>query len=617
MNDDPRYPPIAEYGVIGDLRTIALVGPEGSIESLCYPDFDSPSIFAAHVDREKGGHFRIDPVLDERTEKHLYIPDTNVLITRYLSEDGVAEVSSFMPVGEPEENLPQALVRRAKSVIGDIEFALHFAPRFDYARAEHRTQRIDESTVLFESEGPDRLRLKLHATVPLEIRGGDAVATFTLPQGEHASFVMEGLDEGDSAVCGRPDFSVEAFKDTCNFWRRWIGRCTYNGRWREAVHRSALALKLLTSRRYGSIIAAPCFGFPNEIGGERNWDYRFTWLRDASFSTFALMRIGYTEEAGAFMKWLEDRITEDEDDARLKTMYRIDGSDIDGEVHLDHLEGYRKSKPIRVGSTNFDQQQLDIYGEVMDSIYLYDIAGSPVSHRLWRNIRELANHVCRHWDEPDASIWEVRSGDRHFLFSRIMCWVALDRAIRLAAKRGLPGPVNDWEQQRDAIYEQVFDEFWDPGQRAFVQFRGGTALDASSLVMPLVRMISPTDPLWLDHLDAISKSLVHDSLVDRYKVGEAFSDCLSGKEGSFTICSFWFIECVSRSGDLQRARLMFEKMLGYASPLGLFSEQLGKRGESLGNIPQAFSHLAMISAAFDLDRRLSREPSAHISGGKG
>ena len=617
MNHQDSYPPIEDYGVIGDLRTIALIGKNGAVESMCFPDFDSPSIFAAHVDREKGGRFQIAPDFDEQTEKQLYIPDTNVLITRFLSNDGVAEVSSFMPVGEPDDEVPQGLVRRAKSVIGTIRFRMLFAPRFDYARSGHTASQLDKHTLQFKSEGDDRLVLKLHSTVPLEIHADDGVADFTLEAGEHASFVMVHVEDEGEESCSDFDYAVDSFKETCNFWRRWIGRCNYNGRWREAVHRSALALKLLTSRRVGSIIAAPCFGFPNEIGGERNWDYRFTWLRDASFSTYALMRLGFTDEAGAFMKWLEQRIIEDENDATLKTMYRIDGSDIDGEIHLDHLEGYKKSRPVRIGSTNHDQQQLDIYGEVMDSIYLYDAAGFPVSHRLWRNICEIAGHVCKHWDEADASIWEVRSGDRHFLFSRVMCWVALDRAIRLASKRGLPGPVDDWKKQRDAIYEQVFDEFWDEEQGAFVQFRGTEALDASSLIMPLVRMISPTDPLWKSHMSALSKKLVHDSLVDRYKVGEAFSDCLEGGEGSFSICSFWYIECLSRGGDLQQARLLFEKMLGYASPVGLFSEQLGRKGECLGNIPQAFTHLAMISAAFDLDRRLSREPSSKISGGKG
>ncbi|MBB5351211.1 GH15 family glucan-1,4-alpha-glucosidase [Haloferula luteola] len=616
MPHDP-FPPISAYGIIGDLRTVALLGPNGAVESMCFPHFDSPSIFAAHVDRKNGGRFQIEPVLDDRAEKQLYLPDTNVLITRFLSEDGVAEVSSFMALDEADEAIPQALVRRAKSVIGDVRFSLTFAPRFDYGRASHHVTALDAHTLLFESDQEVPLRLLLHSSVPLEIRNRDGAAEFLLLEGEHASFIMREANAPDAASCGHEGYSADAFKRTCNFWRRWIGRCHYNGRWRESVHRAALALKLLTSRQYGSIIAAPCFGFPNEIGGVRNWDYRYTWLRDASFSTYALMRLGYTEEAGAFMKWLEDRITEDEDDATLKTMYRIDGSDIDGEVHLDHFEGYRHSRPVRIGSTNHDQKQLDIYGEVMDSIELFDATGSPISHRLWRNIRELANHVCRHAHEADASIWEVRSENRHFLYSRIMSWVALDRAIRLTTKRGLPGPVADWQKSRDAIYEEVFDEFWDPDQGAFVQFKGGTALDASSLVMPLVRMISPTDPQWLQHLDALSHTLVHDSLVDRYRVGEAFSDCLEGKEGSFSICSFWYIECVSRSGDLQRARLLFEKMLGYASPLGLFSEQLGKRGECLGNIPQAFSHLAMISAAFELDHRLNEEPSSRISGGKG
>jgi len=611
------YTPVEDYGIIGDLRTAALVGLRGSIDFMCFPEFDSPSIFCANADAHRGGCFQIEPQLDSMREKHLYLPDTNVLITRFLSEGGVAEISNYMVVCEDEADCEQALVRRVKCVHGEVRFRLRFRPRFDYARAAHEVEREGESVLVFHSQGGDGLSLRLRADLPLSVREDDGYAEFTLKADEKATFVMDEAVEGEASRCAGPDYSVESFKRTCNYWRSWIARCTYDGRWREAVHRSALALKLLTSRKHGSIVAAPCFGFPNEVGGERNWDYRYTWLRDASFSTYALMRLGYTEEAEAFMHWLESRINELGEGEILQTMYRIDGTKLDGEFHLDRLEGYMQSEPVRIGSTNHDQLQLDIFGEVMDSVYLFDKYGSPISQKLWKSLGKVLDYVCGHWSDADSGIWEVRGGHREFLFSRIMCWVALDRAIRLAHKRGLPAPLERWTGERDAIYEDIFENFWDSDREAFVQFKGTDAMDASTLIMPLVRLISPTDPKWLTTLKAITDDLVQDSLVYRYRVGEAFSDELKGREGTFSICSFWYIECISRMGDLQRARYLFEKMLGYSNDLGLFSEQLGAKGEFLGNVPQAFTHLAMISAAYDLDRRLSESPSRKVGGGYG
>ena len=613
--EESRYPPIEEYGIIGDLRTTALVGPAGRIDFMCFPRFDAPSIFCATADRDRGGYFGIEPLLEDAKEKKLYLPDTNVLITRHLSSGGVAEISNFMSInihGDSE----QALVRRAKCVHGEVTFAMRFAPRFNYARSSHTVEKLDASTLRFHSEGPDGLRLRLHAGCPVAIDGEDGYAEFSLKAGEHASFVLVE-DTVPLTMVDAHGYPIRAFKATCDYWRAWIGQCSYNGRWREAVHRSALALKLLCSKEHGSIVAAPCFGFPNEVGGERNWDYRYTWLRDASFSTYALMRLGFTDEAERFMRWLERRINALESGEMLQTMYQIDGSKIEGEFHLDGLEGYRGSRPVRIGSTNHDQMQLDIFGEVMDSVYLYDKYGSPISSDLWFSLSRLIEYVCEHWGDADASIWEVRSEAKPFLYSRVMCWVALDRAIRLATKRGLPAPLERWRGQRDAIYKNVFEAFWSSKRESFVQFSGAEALDASALIMPLVRFLSPTDPKWIATLRAITEDLVEDSLVYRYRVGEAFSDELEGGEGTFSICSFWYIECISRMGDVQRARYLFEKMLGYANGLGLFSEQLGPRGEFLGNVPQAFTHLAMISAAFDLDRRLSEHPSRRVSGGAG
>lgn len=612
--DDGRYLNIENYGVIGDLRTAALVGTNGSIDFMCFPRFDSPSIFCATADAERGGKFQIAPRLPGCRATGIYVPDTNVLLTRFLAEDGIAEISNYLVCDETDGE--QALVRRVKAVHGKIHFDVTFAPRFNYARSDHQVHR-EKGAILFASEGADGLVLRLRADVPLKVRNGDAVASFELKAGEHATFVMEAADHSsDSPACAE-DYASTSFKRTCNFWRSWIDRCSYRGRWRGMVHRSALALKLLASREFGSIIAAPCFGLPNEIGGERNWDYRYTWLRDASFTTYALMRLGYMGEATAFMKWLEQRIGELGEGSELQIMYGIDGRPITGEFHLDHFEGYRGSKPVRIGSTNHNQFQLDIYGELMDSVYLHDRHGLPISHDLWECLHKVINFVCENWQKPDASIWEVRGGDREFLYSRVMCWVALDRALRLAARRSLPGPLDRWRVARDQIYHSVFDDLWDSKRKAFVQFKGAKAMDASAMIMPLVRMISPTDPRWLSTMAAIEKDLVEDSRVYRYRIGEAFCDELDGHEGTFSICSFWYIECLARSGDLQQARFLFEKMLSYSNTMGLFSEQLGTAGQFLGNVPQAFTHLGLISAAFDLDRRLSIATDAGIRGGFG
>jgi GH15 family glucan-1,4-alpha-glucosidase len=583
-----EYQPIDDYGIIGDLRTAALVGNNGSIDFMCFPRFDSPSIFCANCDAQKGGKFGLRPILTDARQKKLYIPDTNVMLSRFLSEEGVAEISDFMVVEEGESE--QALVRRAKCVHGSITFRMRCMPRFNYARSEHTTESEKES-ILFHSKGEDGTSIRIRGSVPMQIKNGDAFAEFTLHAGEKAVFVLEPASGGEkSGSMNLDDYSTDAFKRTSSFWRAWIAQSNYKGRWRETVNRSALALKLLTSREFGSMIAAPCFGFPNDIGGERNWDYRFTWIRDASFTVYSFLRLGFTSEAEAFMSWVEQRIEESKDGSSLEIMYNIDGTPALDEFHLDHLEGYMKSKPVRIGSTNHDQLQLDIYGEVLDAVYLYDKHGYPVDYDLWMQITRLVEFVCDNWQKPDSGIWEVRGGNREFLFSRVMCWVAVDRAVRLAHKRSLPAPLERWLKVRDEIHHSVYKEFWNKKVGAFTQFKGSEAMDASCLIMPLVRFLSPRDRRWISTLKRVEKELVEDSLVYRYNVGEAFSDMLSGKEGTFSICSFWYIESVSRSGDLEKARYLFEKMLGYGNELGLFSEQLGKKGEFLGNVPQAFTH---------------------------
>ena len=599
-----RYAPIEDYGIIGDLHTVALVGKDGSIDFLCLPSFDSPSVFAALLDAERGGRFQIAPQLGEAARKQLYLPDTNVLLTRFLSSDGVAELSDFMPVEDGGQ--AHTLVRRVKTVRGEIRFRMHCDPRFDYARATHSVERRSDREVIFIGRGgAGRLTLRLCSSVAMQLADGAAVAEFTLGADESASFVLEVVMADEPSPGRQPDYESEAFKQTVNFWRRWVDRCTYRGRWRETVNRSALTLKLLTSRPHGSIVASPTFGLPENIGGVRNWDYRYTWIRDSSFALYGLMRLGYTGEAEAFMRWVMARVDELEPDGSLQIMYGIDGRHALPEETLPHLEGYMGSRPVRIGNAAYSHLQLDIYGELMDAVYLYDKYGSPIPHDGWRNIVRLIDWVCVHWREQDEGIWEVRGGRQEFLYSRVMCWVAIDRAIRLAGKRSFPAPLARWHDVRDTIYRDVYERFWDPARRVFVQAAGSKALDAASLLMPLIRFVSPTDPRWLSTLHAIEQDLVSDSLVYRYRLGDGYTDGLTGQEGTFSMCSFWYVECLSRMGDLHKARFFFEKMLGYANHLGLYGEELGPQAQHLGNFPQAFTHLALISAAFDLDRRLS------------
>jgi len=598
------YPPIGDHGIVGDLYTVALVGMDGSIDFLCLPDFDSPSVFAALIDAERGGLFQIAPLLTGAARKQLYLPDTNVLLTRFLDPDGVAELSDFMPVEEAGQ--AHNLVRRAKTVRGEVRFQMRCEPRFDYARAVHTTERRGDTEVLFAGRsGHDHLVLRLRSSVPMRVENGAALADFTLTADTSAWFVLEVVEDGDVSPTQQPDYPSDAFKQTVNYWRRWIARSTYEGRWREMVNRSALTLKLLTSRQYGSIVASPTFGLPETIGGARNWDYRYTWIRDSSFTLYGLMRLGYTQEAERFMRWMMARSYELEPDGSLHIMYRIDGGHKLSEEVLPHFEGYMGSGPVRIGNAAVDHLQLDIYGELMDSIYLYDKYGSPIGYDTWTNVVRLIEWVCTNWRRPDEGIWEVRGGQQEFLFSRVMCWVAIDRAIRLATKRSFPAQLARWYATRDAIYQDIFTRFWNRARGAFMQYAGATTLDASALLMPLVRFVSPTDPRWISTLRAIENDLVSDSLVYRYRLENGFSDGLSGEEGTFSMCSFWYVECLSRMGDLHQARFFFEKMLGYANHLGLYGEELGPQAQHLGNFPQAFTHLALVSAAFDLDRRLS------------
>jgi GH15 family glucan-1,4-alpha-glucosidase len=600
------YQPIENYGIIGDLHSVALVGMDGSIDWLCLPSFDSPSVFAAILDDEKGGRFRIAPTSDNITPKQLYWPDTNVLITRFFTPEGVAEVTDYMPIGVSMNGQGgHQLIRRIKVVRGEMNFRMECSPAFNYARDAHKTE-ITEGGAFFRS---GQLSLGLATDVPLSVEENRAVAEFSLREEQMAVFVLREIEAGADrglSVSGRQE--EELFVQTVEYWRRWLSKCTYTGRWREMVQRSALTLKLLTYEPTGAIVAAPTTSLPEGVGGERNWDYRYTWIRDAAFTLYGLLRIGFTEEAARFMGWLEDRCYEPKPDGLLQLMYGIDGRTDLTEETLDHLEGYRGSRPVRIGNGAYDQLQLDIYGELMDAVYLYNKHGSPISYDLWTHLRALIDWVCDNWQRKDEGIWETRGGRRKFVYSRLMCWVAIDRGLRLADKRSFPADRDRWLGVRDRIYEEIMEKGWSPERKAFVQAYGTDTLDASSLIMPLVFFVAPKGPRMLKTLDAINRppkdgGLVSNSLVYRYDVQKS-ADGLMGEEGTFNLCTFWLVEALTRAGRLEEARLIFEQMLGYANHLGLYAEEIGHRGEALGNFPQAFTHLTLISAAYNLDRAL-------------
>jgi GH15 family glucan-1,4-alpha-glucosidase len=594
------YLPISEHGLIGDLHTVALVGTNGTIDWHCSPTFDAPSIFGSLLDAERGGSFELAPTAPART-RQFYMPDTNVLITRFFAEDGVGEIQDFMPVGGPADAARHRLIRRVLCVRGPMRFRARIAPRFGYGMDPHALSETEYGVAFTASSQ----RVGLTATIPVTHDGRDVAAEFSLAQGESAVFAMDEVGTETTPRGCSGEEARELMADAVAFWRNWLSASRYRGRWREVVHRSALTLKLLTYAPTGAIVAAPTTSLPEQVGGPRNWDYRYVWVRDAAFCVYALLRLGFTTEADAFMRFVLKHATERTEGTSgpLQVMYGIDGRTDLPERELSHLSGYLGSKPVRIGNAAARQLQLDIYGEIMDSVYLYDNWHQPISSTHWDVITRRADWLCDHWDQPDEGIWETRGGPKKFLYSQLMCWVSMERTIRMATRRGLPGDLERWREARDAIYRRIMDHDWSPELKAFAQFEGADVLDAAVLMMPLVKFIAPTDPKWLSTLDTLGARLVSDSLVYRYDP-QASPDGLRGVEGTFSPCSFWYVEALTRAGRLEDARLAFEKMLTYANHLGLYAEQISLTGEQQGNFPQALSHLALISAAFNLDRAL-------------
>lgn len=669
------YIAIHDHALIGNLRTAALISMDGSVESYCIPHFDSPSVFARILDKDKGGHFSICPREDvKHTVKQAYLPSSNVLSTKFLSEEGVAVVTDFLPrQSEIKTTKPLLfwLIRRVEVIRGRVPLRMECAPAFDYARAPHTTdilpdtsvEKTNQSKAVFKSdqltldlryvaEGVDGIKEPSVQLRPLDLskRGhlGPAVCSeFELHDGQAVTFVLRippghnTLDDRrptkeqvesiglpiDVVIKGAqklrakddPLLTAELLHglqhDTNKYWQGWISRSTYKGRWREAVHRSALALKLLIFEPTGAIVASPTFSLPEFIGGTRNWDYRYSWIRDSSFTLYALIRLGFTQEANAFMEFIFSHLQHRNPDGSLNIMYTIHGGSDLIEFELPHLDGHKGSKPVRVGNGAADHVQLDIYGELMDCIYLGQKFGKPLSYEIWVAVRELVDYVIAHMDDQDLSIWEVRSMKRHFTYSKIMMWVALDRGLRLADKRSLPCPRRmEWLAARDRLYEDIMAKAWNKEERFFAQsYEDLDVVDSAVVIMPLVFFAAPTDNRFISTLDRILSSqdkggLTANGLVYRYDTVKA-EDGVGGEEGTFCLCTLWCIEALTRVGAYDPPRLskavrMFEDFLQYSNHVGLCTEEIGPAGEGLGNAVQGFTHVTLISAAYNLSRTL-------------
>jgi GH15 family glucan-1,4-alpha-glucosidase len=595
------YLPIEHHGIIGDLHTCALVGIDGTIDWLCLPYFDSPSLFASILDDRKGGYFRIAATSAEAVGRQMYLPDSNVLMTRFLTPDGVGEVVDFMPIhagGGPKKRSDHQVIRLIRGVRGEIPFRVECRPAFDYARQQTRIERADFGYRFFTGD----LTVNLIAPFSARVEDGTVVADFVLRENSQIPVVLAQADDENPPSRERlAEICQEEFRRTLRFWQDWITRNRYQGRWREMVKRSALTLKLLTFRPTGAIVAAATTSLPERLGGDRNWDYRYTWIRDAAFTVYAFLRVGFTDEAAQFIEFLEKHC---DIEKGLQVLYGIDGRREIPEVRLDHLEGYRGSRPVRIGNEAAKQFQLDIAGDLMDAVYLYDKYCAQLSHRLWKIVRGIADGVCENWKEKDEGIWEVRGGPKDFTFSKMMCWVALDRAIRLSMKESLPANRERWLSTRDEIYETIMERGFSRAKNSFVQSLDSETLDASMLLAPMVKFVSPADPRMLGTLDAVQRELESDNLVRRYDPRVAPDGIGKDQEGTFSMCTFWLAEALARAGRLEAARLTFEKMIGYSNHLGLYSEEIGLTGESMGNFPQAFTHMGLISAAVNIDRVL-------------
>jgi GH15 family glucan-1,4-alpha-glucosidase len=599
------YLPIGAYGLIGDCRSAALVGVDGSIDWLCLPRFDDDALFGRILDARRGGSWQLHP--DEPHQVHQRYRDrTNLLDTVFATGSGVVVVTDFMPVDEHSviqharpHNHPR-VIRLVECLAGEMTMHHLFDPAPGFARTPVALTMADGQI------HADTAKLHLCLSSTVELDGPDD--SFQLRATDAVAFA---LHTGPAGACRARPWSVEraraSLRESQRYWWRWVGQVNYHGPYQVHVWRSALALKLMTYAPTGAIVAAPTTSLPEDIGGERNWDYRFTWLRDAAFTLYAFFQLGLTEEAVAYFDWLSHRHLADRKSTDMPNLFDLSGHAHATEHTLDHLAGYRGSKPVRIGNAAVNQLQLDVYGEVLDSAYVFArFGGSVIGPTLWEELSSIVELAISRWEEPDSSIWEVRSERRQYVYSKLMCWVAVDRGIRIADRFDLPYDRSAWRSARLRIHRAITSRGYSKHRNSFTQEFDSDALDASILRISQVRFLVDKDPRIHSTVRAIAQHLGEGVLVNRYRLDES-EDGLHGEEGAFFLSSFWLVDALAHCGELEEAERRFERLLHFSSPLGLFSEEVDVRsGQLLGNFPQAFTHLALVGAAVNMERARQR-----------
>jgi len=592
---------LEDYGIVGDLYTSALIGKDGSIDWCCLPHVESPSIFAALLDLEKGGQFRVEPAhLYESYQR--YIDMTNVLQTVFRTAKGEAIITDFMPQKDTVNPGTQAIYRQITCIKGRMDFEVDFSPRFDYARAKAQLKGTEKG---FLAEGAGQ-KLYLNSSKPgLKVKNNSISGKFTLREDETLWLVLgNGKD-----IPAEPQSCERERRETIEFWHRWVhscgeGRCVFEGEWHDIIVRSSLVLKLLTHRQTGAICAAPTTSIPEVLGGVRNWDYRFNWLRDSSFTVRAFFSLGYDFEAKEFLRWFLDKFSAFSP-GEIKTVYSLHGGVDLEEKELRHLSGYENSFPVRTGNAAHKQFQLDIYGELLQAVYDSLLFGLELKGDAWTRFEEIVNFVCRNWDEKDLGIWEVRSEPRHFVHSKLMCWVALDRGIKVVEKLGREAP-RYWHEEREGIKAAILEKGFNTKLNSFVQSFDSEYMDATALLIPVMGLLPYEDPRVQGTIDAVMRELGHKGLIHRYNS----PDGLPGREGTFVLCSLWLVDALAGSGRVEEALFNFNQVLEHASPLGLLAEEQDPHtGRQLGNFPQAYSHIGLINSALYLARAMKKEPA--------
>ncbi|HTT69388.1 MAG TPA: glycoside hydrolase family 15 protein [Gemmatimonadales bacterium] len=589
------YPAIGDYAVIGDLHTAALVGRNGSVDWWCAPRFDSPSVFGALLDAAHGGRWSIAP-RGSWTSEQRYLLATNVLVTTFHTESGgIVAVTDFMPVAGARHRSSE-IHRRVSCPRGAVEMEVVFAPRFDYGALKVELM-VRRHGVLATDVEDDVATLAAPPDITWQVEEGCAVAHLALRAGEAAWFVLRHDDDEVHPV---EDYcSDEKLDATARWWDEWLARLDYRGPYRQEVERSALVLKLCSYEPSGAIIAAPTTSLPETPGGERNWDYRYVWLRDAAFVLYGLERLGLLSEVDGFLRFLK-RVSRRSDGRHLQIMYGVDGRRDLPEETIPRLDGYRGARPVRVGNAAAGQFQLDVYGELLETVALWYRRG-PVTEGLWKVLRQLVDWTATHWREPDFSIWEARGEPKHYVFSKVMAWAALDRGARIATRLQLPAVADAWRREARAVHAAVLERGWDPGRRAFVQAFGEPQLDAAVLIIPNIGFLRRSDPRVRSTLEAVRRELASpcEDLIYRYRA----PDGLTGGEGTFVACSFWVVQNLAMVGEFAEAERLFRHLLRRANHVGLLAEEIDPAsGEQLGNFPQALSHAALLGTAYLLER---------------